>query len=58
MARRVIGHQVTAAYAGSSLMPAAFGLLATWAGLGAVMPVVVLVLMGLLAVTTALDRLT
>lgn len=58
VARSVIGHQMTASYTGGSIMPAAFGLLATWAGLGVVMPVVVLLLIGLLAVTTALDRLT
>jgi len=39
-------------------VPAAFGLLATWAGLGAVMPVVVLLLVVLLLVTRRLDQLT
>jgi fucose permease len=58
VARSVIGRQMTASYAGGSIIPAAFGLLATWAGLGAVMPVVVVLLICLLAVTTALDRLS
>lgn len=58
LARTVIGRQMMGSYAGGSLVPAAFGLLATWAGLGAVMPVVVALLLALLAVTTALDRLT
>jgi fucose permease len=58
VARSVIGRQMTASYAGGSIIPAAFGLLATWVGLGAVMPVVVVLLIGLLAITTALDRLT
>jgi hypothetical protein len=40
------------------VVPASFGLLATWAGLGAVMPVVVVVLIALLAITTILNRLT
>lgn len=58
VARAVIGRQMMASYAGGSLIPAAFGLLATWAGLVAVMPVVVVLLLILLATTTALDRLT
>ena len=58
VARTVIGRQMTFAYAGGSVIPAAFGVLATWAGLGAVMPVVVVLLLGLLVVTTWLDRLT
>ena len=56
--RRLIGRQMTCAYAGSSVVPAAFGLLATWAGLAAVMPVVVALLLVLLLVTAWLDRLT
>lgn len=58
VARTVIGRQMMAAYAGGSVIPAAFGLLATWVGLGAVMPVVVLLLIALLWTTRALDRLT
>jgi len=55
---KLIGRQMTCAYAGSSVVPAAFGLLATWAGLQTVMPVVVLLLLILLLVTYRLDRLT
>lgn len=56
--RRLIGRQMTCAYAGSSVVPAAFGVLATWAGLEAVMPVVVGLFLLLLLVTAWLDRLT
>jgi fucose permease len=56
--RQLIGRQMTCAYAGSSVVPAAFGLLATWAGLQTVMPVVVVLLLILLLVTYRLDRLT
>jgi fucose permease len=55
---KLIGRQMTCAYAGSSVVPAAFGLLATWAGLQTVMPVVVVLLLILLLVTYRLDRLT
>jgi fucose permease len=58
LARTVIGRQMMFSYAGGSVIPAAFGLLATWVGLSAVMPVVVLLLLTLLALTTLLDRLT
>nr|WP_315464599.1 MFS transporter [uncultured Rhodoferax sp.] len=58
VARTVIGRQMAFAYAGGSVIPAGFGLLATWAGLGAVMPVVVLILLALLALAAALDRMT
>ncbi|MDR7306566.1 MFS transporter [Rhodoferax saidenbachensis] len=58
VARTVIGRQMTFAYIGGSVVPAAFGLLATWAGLAAVMPVVVVVLITMLALTATLDRLT
>jgi hypothetical protein len=58
VARTVIGRQMTFSYIGGSVVPASFGLLATWAGLGAVMPVVVVVLIALLAITTILNRLT
>jgi fucose permease len=58
IARAVIGRQMMFSYAGGSVIPAAFGLLATWAGLSAVMPVVVILLLMLLALTVWLDRLT
>jgi fucose permease len=58
VARMVIGRQMTFAYAGGSVIPAAFGLLATWAGLAAVMPVVVALLVTLLAMVVVLDRMT
>ena len=47
-----------AVYAGGSVIPAAFGLLATWLGLGAVMPVVVGFLITLALVVRRLDQLT
>lgn len=56
--RTLIGRQMTCAYAGGSIIPAGFGLLATWAGLSAVMPMVVALLLVLLALTTTLDRMT
>jgi hypothetical protein len=46
------------AYVGGSVVPAAFGLVATYSGLGTVMPLVVAVLIGVLVLTTALDRMT
>jgi fucose permease len=58
VARTVISRQMIFAYIGVSVVPAAFGLVATWAGLGAIMPMVVVMLLGLLVVTTWLDRLT
>jgi fucose permease len=58
VARNVISRQMIFAYIGVSVVPAAFGLVATWAGLGAIMPMVVVMLLGLLAVATWLDRLT
>jgi fucose permease len=58
LARTVIGRQMTAAYIGGSVIPAAFGLLAGWIGLGAVMPVVVLLLTTLWWVARALDART
>lgn len=58
VARTVIGRQMTASYLGGSLMPAGFGLLATWAGLSSIMPAIVLLLLALLAITAALDRMT
>ena len=58
VAAKVISRQMIAAYAGFSVIPGVFGLLATWLGLGVIMPVVVVLLLGLLVVTTWLDRLT
>ncbi len=58
VARRVIGRQMGFASVGSSVMPAACGLLATWAGLGVVMPVVVLLFLSLLLATELLNRLS
>ena len=58
IARASIGRQMACAYAGGSVVPAAFGLLATWAGLGVVMPVVVGLLLSLLGLSALLDRLT
>ncbi|WP_210546217.1 sugar MFS transporter [Rhodoferax sp. PAMC 29310] len=57
-ARRVIGRQLMFSYVGGSFMPAAFGVLATYAGLVWVMPVVVVLLLLLLAVTRPLDQQT
>jgi fucose permease len=58
VAGKVIGRQMMFSYAGGSVIPAVFGLLAAWAGLGAVMPVVAALLVALLFVTAWLDRLT
>lgn len=58
LARKVIGRQIGAAYVGGSVMPAACGLLATYAGLGVVMPFVVLLLLLLLVTSEYLNRLT
>ena len=58
LARTVIGRQMMFSYAGGSLMPAAFGLLATWAGLATVMPVVVALLVVLLVLITILDGMS
>lgn len=57
-ATRVIGRQMACAYVGGSVVPAAFGLLATWFGLGAVMPAVVCLLALLLLLTAALDQIS
>ena len=54
----LIGRQMTCAYLGGSVVPAAFGVLAGWAGLATVMPVVVALFMALLLASTVLDRLT
>ncbi len=58
LARRVIARQMSFSYAGGSVMPAAFGLLATWAGLNMVMPAVLALLVGLMLGTEWLNRLT
>jgi fucose permease len=58
LARKVIGWQMMASYAGGSIIPAAFGLLATWLGLGAVMPMVVAVLIALWLTVRRLNQLT
>ena len=57
-ATRLIGRQMACAYVGGSVIPAAFGLLATWAGLAAVMPAVLALLVLLLLMTSALDRIS
>ena len=57
-ATRLIGRQMACAYVGGSVIPAAFGLLATWAGLSAVMPAVVGLLTLLLLTTVLLDRIS
>ncbi|MDR3368813.1 MFS transporter [Rhodoferax sp.] len=54
----VIGRQVGLSYVGSASVPAACGLLATYAGLSTVMPALILLLLVLLAVTERLNRLT
>ncbi|OYU43458.1 MAG: MFS transporter, partial [Burkholderiales bacterium PBB4] len=58
VARTVIGRQMSLAYVGGSVVPAFFGLVATWASLGAVMPLVIVALVGVLVLTTALNRMT
>jgi fucose permease len=58
VARKVISWQMMASYAGGSIIPASFGLLATWLGLGAVMPVVVCMLVALFFTVRRLNQLT
>jgi fucose permease len=58
VARKVISRQMIFAYIGIAVIPAAFGVLATWAGLAVIMPVVVALLLVMLVVTTSLDHLT
>jgi fucose permease len=58
VASAVIGRQMMFSYAGGSVIPAVFGLIAAWAGLAAVMPVVAALLVTLLFITSWLDRLT
>jgi len=55
---QVIGRQVGFSYIGSAGVPAACGLLATYAGLISIMPALVLFLAALLLVTEYLNRLT
>jgi fucose permease len=55
---RVIGRQVGFSYIGGAGVPAACGLLAAYAGLVSVMPVVVLLLLVLWATTEKLNQLT
>lgn len=55
---KVIGLQVGFSYVGMSVIPAACGLLAAYAGLVMVMPGIVLLLAALYAVTQWLNRLT
>ena len=57
-AAKVIAWQMMAAYAGGSVIPAMFGLIATWLGLGAVMPMVVVMLVALMLAVRRLDQLT
>lgn len=54
----VIGRQVGLSYVGSATVPAACGLLATYAGISTVMPALILLLLVLLVVTERLNRLT
>ncbi len=54
----VIARQIGLSYMGAAAVPAACGLLAAYAGLSAVMPVVVLLLLALWATTEKLNRLT
>jgi fucose permease len=54
----VIGRQIGFSYIGGAAVPAACGLLASYAGLVAVMPMVVLLLLALWATTEKLNRLT
>jgi fucose permease len=58
LAQRVIARNMSFSYAGGSVAPAALGVLAAWAGLNWVMPVVLVLLVGLVASTEWLNRLT
>ena len=55
---RMISRQMLASYAAGALLPAALGLWATWAGLQAVMPLVLVCLLALALVMVRLDRLS
>jgi fucose permease len=58
MASRVIGRQVSFAYLGAATVPAAMGYVAAQAGLGIVMPCLLLALLFLLALSELLNRMT
>ncbi len=58
LARTVVGRQLAMAYVGSAAMPAACGVLAQFAGLGAIMPTVFILLLVLLVATEWLNRIT
>jgi MFS family permease len=58
LAQRVIARNMSFSYAGGSITPAALGVLAAWAGLHWVMPVVLVLLLALAAGTEWLNRLT
>ena len=55
---RMISRQMLASYAAGALLPAALGVWATWAGLQAVMPLVLVCLLALALVMVRLDRLS
>jgi len=55
---RVIGRQVGFAYIGGAAVPAVCGVLASYAGLSAIMPALAVLLLGLLLTTEQLNRLT
>ena len=57
-ARRVIGWQVGTANAGAAMIPAAFGVLAAYAGLEAVFPTIACFVVVLLVLSIQLDRVT
>ena len=57
-ARSVVGRQVAFSYIGGACGPAALGLLGAAAGLGAVMPAIVLAILLLLCMVWCLDRVT
>jgi fucose permease len=58
LARLVIGRQAGSAYIGAAFFPPALGVLAAWAGLPVVIPTIAALLVVLLLVTEALNRLT
>ena len=57
-ARSVVGRQVAFSYIGGACGPAALGLLGAAAGLGAIMPAIVLAIVLLLSMVWCLDRVT
>jgi fucose permease len=58
LTRVVIGRQAGSAYIGAAFLPPALGVLAAWAGLPVVIPTIAALLLVLLAITEALNRLT